>query len=211
MLNNQEYEVLAGALRANKYLRYKRWIDIILILVSLPLTLLVMLITAIVIRLESKGPVIFIQKRVGLNGEEFDIYKFRSMCTDSEKEGAKFAGENDDRVTNVGKFIRKMRIDELPQLLNVLKGDMSLIGPRPEQKVFVDKFSQKIPLYDLRHLVRPGISGYAQVTQGYTASTDETREKLDHDLYYIRNLSFSLDLLIFFKTLHTMLTGFGAR
>lgn len=211
MLSIKEQEELATTLQRNHYLVFKRWIGILLILFTLPLTLFIMLLTAIAIRLESKGSVLFIQKRVGLNGTEFDIYKFRSMCIDSEKEGAKFADQDDDRVTKVGKFIRKTRIDELPQLFNVLKGEMSLIGPRPEQKVFVDQFNQDIPNYALRHLVRPGISGYAQVMQGYTASEEQTKVKLEFDLYYIQNISFSLDLLIFFKTLHTMLTGFGAR
>ena len=115
------------------------------------------------------------------------------------------------RVTRVGKFIRKTRIDELPQFINVLKGDMSLIGPRPEQRAFVDQFEIDIPFYTYRHVVRPGITGWAQVTQGYAASEDETRIKLEHDFYYIKNFSLWLDILIVFKTIRTMLTGFGAR
>ncbi|MFW3378009.1 sugar transferase [Glaesserella parasuis] len=189
----------------------KRVLDIIVVLVTLPITVFIMLITAIAIRLESKGNVLFIQKRVGQGGREFNLYKFRSMCQDSEKDGTKFATTNDMRITKVGKFIRKTRIDELPQFFNVLKGDMSLIGPRPEQKVFVDKFIKEIPFYNYRHIVKPGISGWAQVLQGYTADVDDTKVKLQYDLYYIKNFSIWLDILIVFKTIKTILTGFGAR
>ena len=133
------------------------------------------------------------------------------MGKDSEKHGAQMASANDMRVTRVGKFIRKTRIDELPQFFNVLKGDMSLIGPRPEQKVFVDQFEQEIPFYNYRHIVKPGITGWAQVTHGYAGDADETRVKIEHDFYYIKHISFSLDILIVFKTVKTMLTGFGAR
>ena len=133
------------------------------------------------------------------------------MGKDSEKHGAQMATTNDMRVTRVGKFIRKTRIDELPQFFNVLKGDMSLIGPRPEQKVFVDQFEQEIPFYNYRHIVKPGITGWAQVTHGYAGDADETRVKIEHDFYYIKHISFSLDILIVFKTIKTMLTGFGAR
>ena len=121
------------------------------------------------------------------------------------------ASTNDMRVTRIGKFIRKTRIDELPQFFNVLKGNMSLIGPRPEQKVFVDQFEQEIPFYNYRHIVKPGITGWAQVTHGYAGDADETRVKIEHDFYYIKHISFSLDILIVFKTIKTMLTGFGAR
>ena len=133
------------------------------------------------------------------------------MCKDSEKEGAQFASAGDMRVTRIGRFIRKTRIDELPQFFNVLKGDMSLIGPRPEQKAFVDKFEEQIPFYNYRHIVKPGISGWAQVVHGYAADVDDTRIKLEYDLYYIKNFSLWLDILIIFKTLKTMVTGFGAR
>ena len=133
------------------------------------------------------------------------------MTKDSEKDGALFASAGDMRVTKIGKFIRKTRIDELPQYLNVLKGDMSLIGPRPEQQVFVDAFEKQILFYNYRHIVRPGISGWAQVTQGYTADVDDTQIKVEHDFYYIKHFSMWLDVLIVFKTIKTMLTGFGAR
>ncbi|MDE3953697.1 sugar transferase [Glaesserella parasuis] len=206
------YENDLGTLQPSGiYQIIKRVIDVIAVLVTLPITICIMLITAIAIRLESKGNVLFIQKRLGQGRKEFNLYKFRSMCQDSEKDGAKFATTNDMRITKVGKFIRKTRIDELPQFFNVLKGDMSLIGPRPEQKVFVDKFIKEIPFYNYRHIVKPGISGWAQVIQGYTADVNDTKIKLQYDLYYIKNFSIWLDILIVFKTIKTMLTGFGAR
>lgn len=206
------YENNLGALQpSDTYVRVKQTLDIILVLLTFPITLPIMLITAIAIKLESEGPMLFIQNRVGQKGKEFKIYKFRSMCKDSEKSGAKIATVGDMRVTRIGKFIRKTRIDELPQFFNILKGDMSLIGPRPEQKVFVEQFEKSIPFYAYRHIVKPGISGWAQVTHGYAATEDETQVKIEHDFYYIKHFSFSLDVLIFFKTIHTMITGFGAR
>ena len=170
-----------------------------------------MLLTAIAIRLESAGSVLFVQNRVGQGGREFKIYKFRSMRTDSEQNGAQLAQVGDSRITRVGSFIRKTRLDELPQFFNILKGDMSLIGPRPEQKVFVEQFEKSIPFYQYRHIVKPGLSGWAQVTQGYAGNTDETQVKIEHDFYYIKHFSFSLDVLIMFKTVKIILTGFGAR
>lgn len=206
------YENDLGSLLPSKnYMQVKYLIDCVLIIMSLPIVLPIMLITAIAIRLESEGNVLFIQNRVGQGGKEFKIYKFRSMSKDSEKHGAQMASVGDMRVTKIGQFIRKVRIDELPQFWNVLKGDMSLIGPRPEQKAFVDEFDDKIPFYNYRHIVKPGISGWAQVTHGYAADAEETQVKIEHDFYYIKHFSFSLDVLIFFKTIKTMLTGFGAR
>lgn len=202
---------LGSLLPSENYMALKRFLEVTLILLSLPVTLPIMLITAILIKVESPGPILFIQQRVGLGGKEFSIYKFRSMSKDSEKDGAKMATEGDMRVTRVGKFIRKTRIDELPQFWNIIKGDMSLIGPRPEQKVFVNQFNETIPFYNYRHIVKPGITGWAQVTHGYAADEDETKVKVEHDFYYIKHFSFSLDLLIVFKTIHTMVTGFGAR
>ena len=206
------YENNLGSLLPSKnYMLIKHFFDVILVILSFPITLPIMLITALIIRLESPGSVLFIQNRVGQGGKEFKIYKFRSMTQDSEKDGAKMASVGDMRVTRVGKFIRKVRIDELPQFFNILKGDMSLIGPRPEQKVFVDDFEDKIPFYNYRHIVKPGISGWAQVMHGYAANADETQVKVEYDFYYIKHFSFTLDVLIFFKTIKTMLTGFGAR
>lgn len=206
------YENQLGSLLPSPvYSTVKRIIDILAVLLVMPIALPIMLITAIVVTLESRGGALFIQNRVGKGGKEFKIYKFRSMTKDSEKDGAQFASSGDMRITRVGKFIRKTRIDELPQFFNVLKGDMSLIGPRPEQKVFVDQFEEQIPFYNYRHIVRPGISGWAQVMQGYAADAEETQVKVEHDFYYIKNFSLWLDILIVFKTVKTMLTGFGAR
>lgn len=202
---------LGSLLPSPRYMLVKRVLDIFLVLMSAPLSVPLMIMTAMAIRLESSGSVLFVQKRVGQGGREFSIYKFRSMTVDSEKDGAKLAQVGDARITRVGKFIRKTRLDELPQFWNILKGDMSLIGPRPEQKAFVEQFNQSIPFYNYRHIVKPGLSGWAQVTQGYAGNENETQIKLEHDFYYIRHFSFSLDMLIIFKTLKTILTGFGAR
>jgi lipopolysaccharide/colanic/teichoic acid biosynthesis glycosyltransferase len=189
----------------------KRIEGILFVLVTLPINLPLMLITAAAIRIDSAGPVIFTQTRVGEGGRIFRMYKFRSMTLGADAEGAKFAETKDKRVTRVGAFIRKFRLDELPQFWNILIGDMSLIGPRPEQVRFVEQFERDIPYYAYRHLVRPGITGWAQVNHGYAADHEETRKKLEHDLYYVKHFSFWLDVLIGFKTIGTILTGFGAR
>lgn len=189
----------------------KRLIDIVAVVLLLPVALPLMAATAIAIRLDSAGSAVFVQNRVGLGDRDFRIYKFRSMRVDAEADGARLATEDDDRITRVGRFIRQTRLDELPQLWNVLKGDMSLIGPRPEQRVFVDQFEREIPFYIYRHVVRPGITGWAQVMQGYTSDADETRVKIQHDFYYIKHFSLWLDILIVFKTVRIVLTGWGAR
>lgn len=202
---------LGSLLPSETYSIVKRILESALVFAIMPVVLPIMAITAVAIKLESPGGALFLQRRVGQFGREFTIYKFRSMCKDSEKDGAKFASAGDMRVTRIGKFIRKTRIDELPQFFNVLKGDMALIGPRPEQKAFVDKFDEIIPFYNYRHLVKPGITGWAQVVHGYAADADETQVKIEHDFYYIKNFSFGLDALIVMKTIYTMATGFGAR
>lgn len=189
----------------------KRLIDIFIVLATLPLTLPLMAATAIAVRLDSPGPALFIQNRVGLGNRDFRIYKFRSMRVDAEAQGARLACHDDNRITKVGAFIRKTRLDELPQLWNVLKGDMSLIGPRPEQRFFVEQFETEIPFYIYRHVVRPGLTGWAQVTQGYAGDADATRVKIQHDFYYIKHFSLWLDILILFKTVRVVLTGWGAR
>ncbi len=194
------------------YPLFKRAMDLVLVLLSLPLTLPMMGLTALAIRLESPGPILFWQSRVGRSGEPFQMAKFRSMYDGNPgEEEDVFADEEDDRVTTVGRFIRKLRIDELPQFWNVLKGEMSLIGPRPEQVGLARGFSADMSLYEYRHLVRPGITGWAQVLHGYAADKDATRRKLEHDLYYVKHQSVTLDLLIIYLTLKTILTGFGAR
>lgn len=201
-----------GTLSPNPiYSNLKRVWESLLIIVTFPITLPIMAITALLIKLENAGPAIFIQERVGQAGKTFKIYKFRSMTVKKVGDKDKFATEEQARITTIGKFIRKVRIDELPQFFNVLKGEMSLIGPRPEQESFVKQFEQEIPFYGYRHMVKPGITGWAQTVQGYADDTDSTREKLAHDLYYIKHLSFWLDMNIVLKTIRTMLTGFGAK
>ena len=202
---------LGSLLPPPAYMLIKRIMDIALIIISLPLTLPLMCLTALAVVLESRGGALFTQNRIGQGGREFTIYKFRSMAKNSEAHGAQLAQIGDARVTRVGKFIRKTRLDELPQFWNILRGDMSLIGPRPEQRVFVEQFNDSIPFYNYRHIVKPGLSGWAQVTQGYAGNEDETQIKLEHDFYYIKHFSLSLDILIIFKTIKTILTGFGAR
>ena len=195
----------------SSYVVVKRLFDFSLILVFSPFIIPLMIITAILIKLESNGPIFFSQKRVGRYVKEFTILKFRSMTTDSEKDGSQFACAGDARVTRLGRFTRRMRIDELPQLWNILRGEMSLIGPRPEQVVFVKEFEQTIVNYNSRHNVLPGITGLAQIEQGYVDDANGTRTKLKYDLYYIENISFLMDMRIVFQTLYTMSTGFGAR
>ncbi|PSW29343.1 UDP-glucose lipid carrier transferase [Photobacterium phosphoreum] len=201
-----------GSLQPNPlYMTFKRIWESLIIIVTFPITLPIMAVTAILIKLENPGPAMFIQERVGQGGKLFRIYKFRSMTIKEAGAEDKFATAEQARVTKVGKFIRKFRVDELPQFFNVLKGDMALIGPRPEQDSFVKQFEKEIPFYGYRHMVKPGITGWAQVVQGYADDTESTSEKLAHDLYYIKNLSFWLDVNIVFKTIRTMLTGFGAQ
>lgn len=191
--------------------RLKRALDVFMALGLLIPGLPLMLLSALIIRLESPGPVIYTQKRVGLHEQEFTVYKFRSMRQDAEKDGAVWAQANDNRVTRFGKFIRKVRIDELPQLWNVLRGDMSFIGPRPERMEFVLKLAEKIPFYNLRHSVKPGLTGWAQVCYPYGASEEDARHKLEYDLYYVKNMSILLDIKIILKTVGVVLFPKGAR
>jgi len=191
------------------YAFIKRLVDLVAILVFLPLVLLLAGITALMVRLSSPGPALFSQIRVGRNDQHFRIYKFRSMYIDAEKHGAQWATEKDPRVTPVGRFIRATRLDEIPQLWNVLTGDMSLIGPRPERPEFVTQLAREIPHYHLRHLVRPGLTGWAQVRYRYGASTEDAAIKLTYDLYYVKNISFVLDVKIALKTILTILGGHG--
>ena len=171
----------------------------------------VMLITAILIKLDSIGPVFYSQQRVGKDGKIFTLFKFRSMRADAEPEGAVWAEKNDYRVTSIGRVIRFLRIDEIPQMWNVLKGDMSFIGPRPERPEFVEHLSKEIPYYSLRNSVKPGITGWAQVNYRYGASKEDSLEKLQYDLFYIKNVSFLLDIVILFVTIRVVLFGRGAR
>lgn len=190
-------------------LRLKRLADMVLSLLLLLLTWPLMVLTALAVKLESPGPAIYRQIRTGKDGAEFTIFKFRSMRQDAEKDGAKWATANDARITRVGKFIRLTRLDELPQLWNVLRGDMSFIGPRPERPEFNRDLETKIPFYNLRHLVRPGITGWAQVLYPYGASVEDAKEKLQYDLFYIKNYSLILDLQIVLKTISVVVLGRG--
>ena len=182
-------------------------IAILLSLVTWP----VMLITAILIKLDEgmSAPIFYLQERVGLDGQAFNIYKFRSMRIDAEKNGAQMASENDDRTTTIGKFIRKYRVDELPQILNVLRGDMGFVGPRPERPEFVQQLIKNLPYYNERHNVKPGLTGWAQLKYPYGCTEEDSLEKLKYDLYYVKHRSFMLDLLILIRTVEIVLFGKG--
>ncbi|MBV8502206.1 MAG: TIGR03013 family PEP-CTERM/XrtA system glycosyltransferase [Paucibacter sp.] len=190
----------------------KRVFDIASALLILAVAWPIMLLAALLIKLESPGRVLYLQERVGQNGKPFKVIKFRSMCSDAEKDGKpRWASQNDDRVTRVGRFIRKVRIDELPQLFNVLLGDMSLVGPRPERQYFVNELIAQIPFYAVRHSVKPGVTGWAQVRYEYGSTIEDSVEKLQYDLYYVKNHTLFLDLLIMLETVAVVLTGKGAR
>ena len=182
--------------------------SLLLILVAAPF----MLLAAIAIKLESPGPIFYRQERVGFNGKIFQVIKFRSMRTDAEQDGQpRWATANDSRVTRVGNIIRLLRIDELPQVFNVFSGDMSLVGPRPERQFFVDQLTAEIPYYAVRHSIKPGVTGWAQVRYKYGATIEDSQEKLQYDLYYVKNHSLFLDFVILFETVGVVLTGKGAR
>lgn len=189
----------------------KRLFDIVASSILLIFSLPIILIFALLVKLDSKGPAFFRQTRIGLYGQEFDLVKLRSMRTDAEKDGSQWAQENDPRITRLGKFIRKVRIDELPQVWTVLKGDMSFVGPRPEVPGFVTDLEDKMPFYAERHMVKPGITGWAQINYPYGASTEDSRQKLEYDLYYAKNYTPFLDLLILLQTLRVVIWPEGAR
>jgi len=189
----------------------KRLFDLLLASVFFLVLWPFMLLTAIAVKLESPGPVLYHQVRVGLNGRHFRIYKFRSMRQDAEKNGAVWAQKNDARVTRVGAFIRNTRLDELPQLYNVLSGSMSFVGPRPERPEFVKDLSLQIPFYDTRHKVKPGLMGWAQLKYPYGASVEDAKNKLQYDLYYTKNHSFLMDMLIMIQTVEIILLGKGVH
>jgi len=190
----------------------KRFFDIVCASILIVLALPVMLITGILIVLESPGSIFYTQERVGLNGRSFNVVKFRSMRTDAEKDGTpRWATASDSRVTRVGRWIRKLRIDELPQLFVVLGGDMSLVGPRPERPYFVDQLTQQIPFFAVRQSVKPGVTGWAQVRYQYGASVEDAAEKLQYDLFYVKNHSLFLDIVILFETVGVVLMGKGAQ
>ena len=201
----QGFDKLGSAI----YRRAKRGFDflgsLLLLILFAPLCIFI----ALLVRISSRGPVLYLQERTGENKEPYKMYKFRTMVVGAEKGEPKWAQEDDSRVTAVGKILRKMRLDELPQLINVLKGDMSLIGPRPEREYFIRVLSEKIPYYSLRFAVKPGITGWAQVNYGYGATMEDAIEKLRYDLYYIKNMSFFLDLRILLRTVRVCLFGMG--
>ncbi|RMD99562.1 MAG: sugar transferase [Calditrichaeota bacterium] len=190
--------------------RVKRLIDIVISVWVLCLGLPLWLLVALLIKLDSPGTILYKQERVGLNGKLFNIYKFRSMVQDAEKmTGPKWAEKDDPRITRVGKWIRKLRIDEIPQFWNVLKGEMSLVGPRPERPYFVKKLKKELPLYARRLRVRPGITGWAQIKGAYDTSIEDVKQKLQYDLFYLENMSLRMDLKILLNTIYVMLTGKG--
>jgi len=182
-------------------------VSFLALLICLPFLPLIIL----AVRLSSPGPIFFSQTRVGQRGRLFTTYKFRTMRQDAETQGAVWATKDDPRVTSIGRFLRKTRLDEIPQFWNVLRGDMAFVGPRPERPEFVQWLSREIPFYDLRHMIRPGITGWAQVRYQYGASLDETKRKLEYDLYYVKHQSIGLDLLIMFETIKTILLQRGAQ
>lgn len=190
------------------YLFFKRFFDILISLIALIILLIPMGIIAIFVKCDSKGPVFYRQERLGLDGKKFYINKFRSMRTDAEKNGPQWADKEDDRVTKVGKFLRKSRLDEIPQFYNVLKGDMSLVGPRPERDYFYKEFAKYIDGFDRRLLVKPGITGYAQINGGYESLPEE---KIVYDVYYIEHRGFKMDLEILLGTIGIVFSHEGAR
>ena len=186
--------------------RTKRLIDIVLSFLIVVIGLPIWILTALIIRLDSIGPVFYIQRRVGVEGKIFKIIKFRSMVKDAEKlSGPKWAEKDDPRITRFGNILRKLRLDEMPQFINILKGEMSLIGPRPERPHFVRKLSQTLPFYETRHIIKPGLTGWAQVKIRYGSSVDDSLLKLQYDLYYIKHRSFFLDANVIIKTLSTVI------
>jgi sugar transferase (PEP-CTERM system associated) len=190
---------------------FRRLVSITVSAIGLAICLPFIPFIILAVRLSSPGPIFFLQTRVGLRGRHFSVIKFRTMRQDAEAGGAVWATKNDPRVTPLGRFMRKTRLDEIPQLWNVLRGEMGFVGPRPERPEFVQWLSSEIPFYELRHMIRPGITGWAQVRYQYGASLEETKQKLEYDLYYVKHLSVGLDLLIMFETIKTIILRRGAQ
>jgi sugar transferase (PEP-CTERM system associated) len=202
----------SGFRKGRLLLTSKRALDLVAAIIGVILALPLLILTALAVRLDSPGPILYRQQRVGQHGRLFNLFKFRSMRQDAEANtGAVWCAEGDTRITRVGRFIRRTRLDEIPQLWNVLRGDMSLVGPRPERPEFVGSLARDIPFYGQRHTVKPGLTGWAQVSYSYAGSVDGTMEKLQYDLFYIKNLSLPLDLFIMFCTAKIVLLGKGAR
>jgi sugar transferase (PEP-CTERM system associated) len=204
--------IFSDGFRARRLTRLvKRSLDVALATVGLAIASPLVLLTALAVRLESEGPVLYAQDRVGEHGRVFTLYKFRSMRVDAEQGTPVWATEGDDRVTRIGRFLRLSRLDELPQLWNVLRGDMSFVGPRPERPFFVEQLAEVIPYYRQRHAVKPGVTGWAQVRYRYGSSIEDAREKLRYDLYYIKHLSIVFDLTIVFDTVKVIVSAKGAQ
>ena len=210
-LINPSWLIFSRGFEKSKVRRFfKRAVDLLLVLLFGLLLGPFLIFMAILIKLESAGPVFFTQDRVGERGRNYMVFKFRSMVQDAEKlSGPVWAQENDPRVTRVGRIMRRLRIDELPQIWNVLKGEMSFVGPRPERDVFVQQLEKVVPYYRERFTVKPGITGWAQVNYGYGASVADAIEKLNYDLFYIKNMSFMMDLLVLMRTVKIVLFGHG--
>ena len=205
LLESNGFDILNNQSQRNT----KRGLDIIIALILMVFTSPIALITAIVIKFESKGPIIFKQIRIGENGKKFKIYKFRSMRIHDEKKYPKYTLDNDDRITKFGKFMRKTRLDELPQLFCILKGTMSFVGPRPEWDILVNEYKEKIPYYNLRHMIKPGITGWAQVMYPYGECIEDAKRKLEYDLYYLKHQDLILDVLTIMKTAKIVIFGKG--
>jgi sugar transferase (PEP-CTERM system associated) len=208
-----EWIVRCKGFRRDRLIMFtKRVTDLLVSTIGLLVTAPITVLTAVAIKLDSPGPILYRQERIGQNDELFTIYKFRSMSQSAEAHvGPVWAAQDDPRVTRVGKIIRKLRIDEIPQMFNVLKGHMSLVGPRPERPFFVQTLNKKIPYYSLRHSIKPGITGWAQISYSYGDSEEDAIEKLQYDLYYMKNMSAFFDLQIMFESLKVILLGRGAR
>lgn len=215
-IEHMSENMFGSLLPSLNYARTKRAADVIVTLLVLPFLALPMALVAVLIRLESPGPALFLQSRMGHRGTPFKVIKFRTMrCEDPNKKSdardAAMTKKDDDRITRLGRFLRRSRIDELPQLFNVLRGEMSWIGPRPEAIALSEWYEGELPFYSYRHIVKPGITGWAQVNQGHVTNLDDISAKLQYDFYYIKNFSYWLDLLIVFRTIMVMLNGFGAK
>lgn len=202
---------LTSPVSRNEYAPFKRIVDVTLTLVTALLWVPLCLVLWLGVKLDSRGPAIYSQERMGRGGRPFTLYKFRTMTVDAERDGPRFAARDDDRLTRAGRLLRRFRVDELPQLWNVLLGDLSLVGPRPERPIFTQQFDRTIPFYSYRHLIRPGVTGWAQVNYGYADSEAQTVDKLTYDLYYVKHMSPWLDMQILGQSIWTVLSGFGAK
>ena len=200
-----------GFRRSLIFKRVKRGLDVILSIVGLAAAIPINILVSAAIKADSPGPILYKQERVGMDGKAFSLLKFRSMREDAEPNGPVWADVSDDRTTRVGKVIRKLRLDEIPQMVNVLRGEMSFVGPRPERPFFVEELRKEIPYYFQRHTVKPGITGWAQIKCPYGASKEDALEKLKYDYYYIKHMSLIFDLVIIMETIKTVLLGRGAR